>query len=358
MRIFIATDAWKPQVNGVVRTYENLCRELEAMGHHVTVCSPLDFMTLPCPGYAEIRLAFARRSVIADRLKKGSYDHVHIATEGPIGWATRAVCLRRGIRFTTSFHTRFPEYIEAYTGLPAWVSYIVQRRFHRAGMGMLVATRSLKDELKRRGFRRLLLWPRGVDTTQFRPDPDRAPDREPTFLYVGRVSREKNIEAFLNLDLPGRKIVVGDGPQLASLRKLYSTVDFRGAKSGDELCSIYAGADVFVFPSRTDTFGLVLLEAMASGLPVAAFPVTGPIDVVTPGLTGILSEDLRTAALDALTLDRNVVRAEALRHAWSRVADMFLANIRDARRAAGLAKRVQKAKAGSPRMKPTPTPVS
>jgi glycosyltransferase involved in cell wall biosynthesis len=364
MRIFIATDAWQPQVNGVVRTYENLRRELEAMGHTVTVLSPLDFLTLPCPGYAEIRLAFARRSVIASHLKNGAYDHVHIATEGPIGWATRNVCLRRGIRFTTSFHTRFPEYIEAYTGLPAWVSYVVQRRFHRAGMGMLVATASLKEELARRGFGRLMLWPRGVDTTHFQPDPERA-DRgndgasEPTFLCVGRVSREKNIEAFLDLDLPGRKVVVGDGPLLPTLRRRYPDVDFRGAKTGKDLAREYANADVFVFPSRTDTFGLVLLEAMASGLPVAAYPVTGPIDVVTPGLTGILSEDLRSAALDALTLDRRVIRTQSLRHDWSRVADIFLANIREARRAAGLGKRIlDKVKDTSPRLKPTPRPAS
>jgi 1,2-diacylglycerol 3-alpha-glucosyltransferase/glucuronosyltransferase len=360
MRILIATDAWKPQVNGVVRTYENLTRELEAAGHSVTILSPLDFATLPCPGYREIRLALARRSVVAAFMKRGEYDHVHIATEGPIGWATRGVCLRRGIRFTTSFHTRFPEYIEAYTGLPAWISYAFQRRFHRPGIGMLVATPSLKAELAGRGFRRLMLWSRGVDTAQFKPRPQSesevpAEKKEPTFLYVGRVSREKNVEAFLDLDLPGRKVVVGDGPILGFLRRQYPDVIFRGAKMGDDLAREYASADVFVFPSRTDTFGLVLLEAMASGLGIAAYPVTGPIDVVTPGVTGCLNEDLRAAALDALKLDRDQIRVQAMRHDWSRVASIFLANIYQARRAIGFGKRFVGAKSKAPQIKPRAT---
>jgi len=349
MRIFIATDAWKPQVNGVVRTYENLKRELEAAGHFVTILSPLDFATLPCPGYREIRLALARRSQVARILKQGNYDHVHIATEGPIGLATRGVCLRKGIRFTTSFHTRFPEYIEAYTGLPAWISYAFQRWFHRPGIGMFVATRSLKAELSGRGFRRLMLWSRGVDTAQFKPrsevrDRSSGEGSGPTFLYVGRVSREKNVEAFLNLDLPGRKVVVGDGPILGHLRRQFPDVIFKGAKTGQDLAREYADADVFVFPSRTDTFGLVLLEAMASGLGVAAYPVTGPIDVVTPGVTGCLDEDLRAAALAALELDRDQVRVQAMRHDWSRVANLFLANIYQARRVAGLGKRIIRAR--------------
>lgn len=361
MRIFIATDAWKPQVNGVVRTYENLKRELEAAGHFVTILSPLDFATLPCPGYREIRLALARRSQVAALLKQGNYDHVHIATEGPIGLATRGVCLRKGIRFTTSFHTRFPEYIEAYTGLPAWISYAFQRWFHRAGIGMFVATPSLKAELSGRGFRRLMLWSRGVDTAQFRPRPParnvtQTGEAGPTFLYVGRVSREKNVEAFLNLDLPGRKVVVGDGPILGYLRRQYPDVVFKGAKSGEDLAQEYSNADVFVFPSRTDTFGLVLLEAMASGLGVAAYPVTGPIDVVTPGVTGCLDEDLKAAALAALKLDRDQVRVQAMRHDWSRVANLFLANIYQARRAAGLGKRLLKARAAkSLQIKPRAT---
>ncbi|MBS0233320.1 MAG: glycosyltransferase family 1 protein [Proteobacteria bacterium] len=358
MRILIATDAWKPQVNGVVRTYENLKRELESAGHSVAILSPLDFATLPCPGYKEIRLALARRSQIAALMQRSSFDHVHIATEGPIGWATRAVCLRRGVRFTTSFHTRFPEYIEAYTGLPAWISYAIQRRFHRPGIGMFVATPSLKAELSRRGFRRLMLWSRGVDTTQFKPrtsGEEGAKKDGPTFLYVGRVSREKNVEAFLDLDLPGRKVVVGDGPILGFLRRQYPDAIFKGAKTGDDLAREYADADVFVFPSRTDTFGLVLLEAMASGLGIAAYPVTGPIDVVTPGVTGWLDEDLKSAAMAALTLDRDQIRVQAMRRDWSRVADVFLANISQARRAAGLGKRLIAARLKSLQIRPRPT---
>lgn len=367
MRILIATDAWKPQVNGVVRTYENLKRELEATGHTVTILSPLDFATLPCPGYREIRLALARRSSIAVLLRDGGYDHVHIATEGPIGWATRAVCLRNGIRFTTSFHTRFAEYIETYTGLPAWISYAFQRRFHRPSIGTLVATPSLKADLSRRGFRRLMLWGRGVDTNQFKPrielrpacDSGAAADKtEPTFLYVGRVSREKNVEAFLKLDLPGRKVVVGDGPILESLRRQYSDVIFKGAKTGDELAREYAAADVFVFPSRTDTFGLVLLEAMASGLGIAAYPVTGPIDVVTPGVTGYLDEDLKAAALGALKLDRDQIRVQAMQRDWARVANIFLANVHQARRATGLGRRLFRARDGVPHIKPSARPAS
>lgn len=366
MRILIATDAWKPQVNGVVRTYENLKRELEAAGHSITILSPLDFATLPCPGYREIRLALARRSSIALLLRDGGFDHVHIATEGPIGWATRAVCLRNGVRFTTSFHTRFAEYIETYTGLPTWISYAFQRRFHRPSIGTLVATPSLKADLSRRGFRRLMLWGRGVDTNQFKPrveplppsDQAVADKTEPTFLYVGRVSREKNVEAFLKLDLPGRKVVIGDGPILGLLRRQYADVVFKGAKTGDDLAREYANADVFVFPSRTDTFGLVLLEAMASGLGIAAYPVTGPIDVVTPGVTGYLDDDLKAAALASLKLDRDQIRVQAMQRDWARVANIFLANIHQARRATGLGRKLFRARASVPQIKPSARPVS
>jgi glycosyltransferase involved in cell wall biosynthesis len=359
MRILIATDAWRPQVNGVVRTYENLQRELEAAGHSVTIISPSNFVTLPCPGYREIRLALPRMSLIAKHVLRSGAEHVHIATEGPIGWATRSICLRHRVRFTTSFHTRFPEYLEAYTGLPAWISYAVQQHFHRRAIGTLVATPSLRDDLTRRGFDRLMLWPRGVDTAQFQQRSVKTPRAdEPTFLYVGRVSREKNVEAFLDLDLPGRKVIVGDGPLLPALRRRYPTVFFKGAKFGAELAAEYSGADVFVFPSRTDTFGLVLLEAMASGLPIAAYPVTGPIDVVREGITGCLSADLRAAALAALSLDPSVVRAEALRHDWSRVAATFLANIYESRRAAGFNGSASKAKSQSPRIKQSPKPIA
>ena len=217
----------------MVGTYEHLRHELEAAGHEVTILSPLDFATLPCPGYGEIRLALPRRSIISAHLIKGGYDHIHIATEGPIGWVTRSICLRRAIRFTTSYHTRFPEYLKANIGVPAWLGYAAQRRFHGPALATLVATPSLKDDLQRRGFNHLKLWPRGVDTAHFRPlaDSDKA-GREPVFLYVGRVSREKNVEAFLDLELPGKKSVVGDGPLLATLHRRYPDVQFKGTKTG------------------------------------------------------------------------------------------------------------------------------
>ena len=323
MRILIATDAWRPQINGVVRTYENLRNALEESGHEVVVLSPSDFMTLPCPGYREIRLAVPNMRRISEYVLRSGVEHVHIATEGPIGWATRAICLRYGIRFTTSFHTRFPEYLETYIGLPASISYRVQRRFHRRSIGTFVATPSLKNELERRGFERLMLWARGVDTTLFHPRSNAERNTAlPTFLYVGRVSPEKNIGAFLDLDLPGRKVVVGDGPLLNTLKEQHPEVEFKGAKAGEALAAEYGSADVFVFPSRTDTFGLVMLEAMASGLPIAAFPVMGPIDIVTPGLTGILSDDLREAALQALKLDPLKGRAEAKNFDWSSVGEV------------------------------------
>jgi glycosyltransferase involved in cell wall biosynthesis len=359
MRILIATDAWRPQINGVVRTYENLRLALEDSGHEVSVLSPSDFMTLPCPGYREIRLALPNMALISERVLRRDIEHVHIATEGPIGWATRAICLRHGIRFTTSFHTRFPEYLETYIGLPASISYRVQRRFHSRSIGTFVATPSLKSELERRGFKRLILWARGVDTTVFRPRPAEAnPSCTPTLLYVGRVSREKNVEAFLDLDLPGRKVVVGDGPLLPALRRKYPNIDFKGAKTGDALAAEYSAADVFVFPSRSDTFGLVLLEAMASGVPIAAYPVMGPIDIVTPGVTGVLSDDLRAAALKALALDPLQVRAEAMKHDWSSVGEIFVDNIYRARGAARPAGRSVKAKGKSPQIKRSPKPVA
>jgi glycosyltransferase involved in cell wall biosynthesis len=359
MRILIATDAWRPQINGVVRTYENLRRCLEVSGHPVTIISPLNFATLPCPGYREIRLAIPNLAAIAEAILRSGIEHVHIATEGPIGWATRAICLRHNLRFTTSFHTRFPEYLETYIGLPASISYRVQKCFHRPSIGTFIATPSLKYELERRGFERLILWSRGVDTAQFRPRPATAIAREmPTFLYVGRVSREKNVEAFLDLDLPGRKVVVGDGPLLTHLSPRYPDVDFKGAKTGDALAAEYSAADVFVFPSRTDTFGLVLLEAMASGLPIAAYPVMGPIDIVKPGVTGILSDDLRSAATAALALDRLRLRAEAMKHDWSSVADIFVDTIYRARGAARPAGRPVKAKSKSPQSKRSPKAVA
>jgi glycosyltransferase involved in cell wall biosynthesis len=255
---------------------------------------------------------------------------VHIATEGPIGWMARRYCRARAIPFTTSFHTRFPEYLVQRFAIPtAWTTAIL-RHFHNAGRGLMAATPSLARELEAQGFERVMPWTRGVDTDLFRPRPVRHFGEGPVFLYVGRLAAEKSIADFLDLDLPGRKVVVGGGPQLAELEARYPDVLFTGKRTGEALAECYASADVFVFPSRTDTFGMVLLEAMASGLPVAAFPVTGPIDIVVPGETGILSEDLRGAAIAALQLDRARIRSKASEFGWEGAARLFLANITSA----------------------------
>ena len=327
MRILVATDAWHPQVNGVVRTYERLGKELEALGVELSVLAPHEFRNVPCPTYPEIRLAIPGWRRVAQRLAAEKPDAVHIATEGPIGWMVRRYCRARAIPFTTSFHTRFPEYLAQRFAIPvAWTTAVL-RRFHNAGRGLMVATASLARELEAQGFERVMPWTRGVDTELFHPRPVRHFGEAPVFLYVGRIAAEKSIADFLDLDLPGRKVVVGGGPQLAELTARYPDVLFTGKKTGAALAECYASADVFVFPSRTDTFGMVLLEAMASGLPVAALPVTGPIDIVMPGVTGILSEDLRQAALAALKLDRARIRTEAAEFGWDNAARLFLANI-------------------------------
>jgi glycosyltransferase involved in cell wall biosynthesis len=330
MRILVATDAWHPQVNGVVRTYERLSEELKTLGVELCVLAPHEFYNLPCPTYPEIRLALPGWTRVARRFRELMPDAVHIATEGPIGWMARRYCRARAIPFTTSFHTRFPEYLAQRFAIPtAWTTAIL-RRFHNAGRGLMAATPSLAHELETHGFERVMPWTRGVDTDLFRPRPVRNFGAGPVFLYVGRVSAEKNITAFLDLDLPGRKAVVGGGPQLAELQASYPHVLFTGKRTGEALAECYASADVFVFPSRTDTFGMVLLEAMASGLPVAAFPVTGPKDIVIPGETGVLSESLREAALSALRLDRQHIRAKAAEFGWEGAARLFLANITSA----------------------------
>jgi glycosyltransferase involved in cell wall biosynthesis len=330
MRILIATDAWHPQVNGVVRTYERLTEQLAGLGVELSVLAPHEFRTVPCPTYPEIRLAVPGFGRIAQRFQAFRPEAVHVATEGPIGWMARRYCRARRLPFTTSFHTRFPEYLAQRFALPAGWTTAVLRRFHNAGSGLMVATPSLARELESNGFERVLPWTRGVDTGLFRPRPVRLFGEGPVFLYVGRIATEKNITAFLALDLPGRKVVVGGGPQLEELRARYPAVLFTGKRTGEALAQCYASADVLVFPSRTDTFGMVLLEAMASGLPVATFPVTGPIDVVKLGETGMLSEDLRRAALDALSLDRARVRARAQDFSWENTARLFLANITSA----------------------------
>lgn len=330
MRVLIATDAWKPQVNGVVRTYELLDSEVRELGVELAFLTPQDFRTVPCPTYPEIRLAIPGYHYVIERLGCIRPDSVHIATEGPIGWMTRAFCRSRRIPFTTSFHTRFPEYLSSRFGLPESWTYAAQRRFHNAGAGVMVASQSLSEDLSRRGFQRLMPWTRGVDTEHFRPRDVRRFGEAPVFLYVGRVAVEKNIGAFLDLDLHGRKVVVGTGPMLDTLRLRHPDVLFTGKLVGEDLAEAYASSDVFVFPSVTDTFGIVLLEAMASGLPVAAYPVTGPIDNVPHGRAGYLDADLRVAALKALELDRAVVRQHALGFGWDVAARMFVSNIESA----------------------------
>lgn len=336
MHVALVTDAWFPQINGVVRTLSLVKQELEAMGHRLSVFAPHQFKTLPCPTYPEIRLALLQGGRLRRRLGEDRPQAIHIATEGPLGMAARSFCLSRKLPFTTSYHTRFPEYVSARFPVPTAWGYRVMRWFHRPSAGVMVATQSLRDELADRGFGNLQTWSRGVDLTLFRPRPELFDGCEapydlprPVFLFVGRVAVEKNIEAFLKLDLPGSKLVVGDGPQLPELKRRYPDAHFAGAKQGEDLARHYAAADVFVFPSLTDTFGLVLLEALASGLPVAAYPVTGPKDVIGPDpAAGVLDEDLGRAARAALSLDRTHARAYAERFSWRATAELFLTNLR------------------------------
>jgi len=331
MRILVATDAWYPQVNGVVRTYARLAQETGSHGAELTFFTSAGFRTIPCPAYPSIRLAMPNLKRARQAIEAVEADLIHIATEGPIGLMARAYCLRRRRPFTTSYHTKFPEYASALLGIPPCWSFAAMRHFHNSGAGTMVATPSLQAELGQRGFKRLMPWTRGVDTDLFYPSAARIFGRDrPVFLYVGRISKEKNLEAFLSANLPGLKVVVGTGPLLPALKESFPAVVFAGPKWGEELAAHYASADVFVFPSRTDTFGLVMLEAMASGVPVAAYPVTGPLDVVRSGVSGILDEDLAKAARAALELDRTKVREDAFRFSWARTAELFIANITSA----------------------------
>ncbi|MCP9456620.1 MAG: glycosyltransferase family 1 protein [Nitrospira sp.] len=325
MKILIATDAWLPQVNGVVRTLGYTVEHLRQMGHEVRLITPEHFRTYPCPTYPSIRLALFPKPGVKRALEAFRPQAVHIATEGPIGHAVRALCRSRSLPFTTSYHTQFPEYVRARWPVPLDWSYAYLRRFHGCAARTMVATESMRSLLRARGFRHLEIWARGVDSELFQPGPKSLlSDPRPISMYVGRVAVEKNIEAFLQLDLPGSKYVVGDGPDLEPLRRRYPGVRFTGKKSGRELAAHLAAADVFVFPSLTDTFGLVLLEAMACGVPVAAYPVTGPIDVVRQGKTGVLDHDLRRAVLGALTLDPADCVAYARQQSWRNCTERFL----------------------------------
>jgi glycosyltransferase involved in cell wall biosynthesis len=329
IRLVLVTDAWAPQVNGVVNALGHVTDILRSWGDELMVIAPDRFRTIPCPTYPEIRLALARPADIAVLIERAPPSaFVHIATEGPLGFLARRYCMARGRPFSTSYHTKFPEYLSARVPVPKSWGYAFMRRFHNAGRGCMVATPSLRDDLAARGFNSLMLWSRGVDHHLFRPRPDADLGLErPVFLYVGRVAVEKNIEAFLRLDLPGSKAVVGDGPQRAALSQAYPEAHFLGEFRGEKLASAYAAADVFVFPSRTDTFGNVLLEALASGLPVAAFPVTGPRDVVTHPSVGVLNDDLGKAARSALLLPRSAARDFALSFTWQASAKQFRDNV-------------------------------
>ena len=327
MRVLVATDAWHPQVNGVVRTYERLAQEAPELGFEVSFLAPPLFRTLPCPTYPEIRLALAGPRAIARHIEELRPDFIHIATEGPIGFMTRRYCRKTKHPFTTSYHTRFPEYVSARLPVPGDWCYALQRRFHNGAAGTFVATPSMTAELKARGFERLMPWSRGVDVDLFRPRPVRLYGPKLVFLYVGRIAVEKNIKAFLDLDLPGRKVLVGGGPQTTELAKAYPDALFTGPKHGEELAQAYASADVFVFPSLTDTFGLVLLEALASGVPVAAYPVSGPKDVLTDPRAGVLRSNLHEASLRALDLDREAARQHALLYSWENSARQFIENV-------------------------------
>lgn len=328
-RLLIATDAWHPQVNGVVRSLERMIEAAPAHGVEPVLLTPDDFASMPLPGYPEIRLSLATASHAAERLGVLQPTHVHIATEGPIGHAVRRACRARGRTFTTSYHTRFPEYLAARAPVPETWSYAWLRRFHAAAGGTMVSTPSLRRELEERGFTRLMNWTRGVDTLLFRPQTSDALDglARPIFLFVGRLAVEKNLAAFLSLDLPGTKVFVGDGPDRSRLQALDGGARFLGALTGEALARTYAAADVFVFPSLTDTFGIVLLEALACGLPVAAFPTTGPLDVIGGTGAGVLDRDLRAASLAALEIPRERCREVALRYSWAESARQFYGNI-------------------------------
>jgi glycosyltransferase involved in cell wall biosynthesis len=330
MKILIVTDAWEPQVNGVVRTLKSTRRELERLGHQVDVLSPLEFKTIPCPTYPEIRLSLFPAAQVRKRLREAQPDALHIATEGPLGMAARGFAVRHGMPFTTAYHTRFPEYVKARFGIPLAVTYKFLRWFHGKSQAVLVPTKVVKSDLESYGFspERVVLWSRGVELEIFKPGEPMANNlRPPVWLYVGRVAVEKNIEAFLALDLPGSKWVAGEGPLLETLKHRYPDVRFTGVLNQVQLASLYNAASVFVFPSRTDTFGLVLLEAMACGCPVAAYPVTGPVDVIGDSPAGVLDNDLRAAALAALKIDRALPRAHAERFSWEACSRQFLEHL-------------------------------
>lgn len=330
MRIAIITDAWEPQVNGVVNTLQQTRNCLIQDGHDVHMITPKGYRSIPCPTYPEIRLSlFPKRRLYAS-LREFDPQSIHIATEGPLGLAARKYCLKHDLAFTTSYHTQFPQYVRARFPIPLGWSYRFLRWFHGSAERTFVPTPAQQRDLEEHGFDNVVVWGRGVDTETFKPYPkDKLTQPRPIWIYLGRVSVEKNIEAFLDLELPGTKFVIGDGPAMASLKQKYIDTEFLGYKFGADLAKHLAAGDVFVFPSRTDTYGLVMLEAMACGLPVAAYPVTGPIDVVQQGITGCLDEDLKNACKKALELNPDHCRNEALQRTWRRATQQFFEYLSD-----------------------------
>ena len=332
LKIVVATDAWKPQLNGVVRTLDTLGRILTKFGNEVLYITPNEFRSIPLPSYPEIRLSLMPNRKVAKMINEFKPDAIHIATEGPIGRAARRFCKRRRYPFTTSFHTRFAEYAHERWSVPTKWGYAVLTDFHKDGETMMVATPGLMDELHERGFQNMKLWSRGVDLEQFIPGDRSFLDHlpRPIFLYVGRLAVEKSIEDFLEADVPGTKLLVGDGPQMDELKAKYKEAVFTGPKFGDELTKYYQGSDVFVFPSRTDTFGLVNVEALACGVPVASYPVRGPLEILNgaPPECGCLDEDLTKACLQAYEKgDAVACREWAERYSWDAATRQFVANL-------------------------------
>lgn len=328
MHLLIVTDAWFPQINGVVRTLSTTREKLIELGHRVDVVAPDRFKSVPCPTYPEIRLALCTPSRVGRMIEALDPEAVHIATEGPLGWAARSWLRRRGLPFTSSFHTLFPQYLKMRFGLPERVSFSGIRRFHGSARATMYSTPSLRAMLESKGFENLVRWVRGVDTLAFTPgEAEALPFPRPIQLYVGRVAMEKSVEDFLALDTPGSKVVVGDGPQRQELAARYPDVHFLGTLRGEALVRHYRAADVFVFPSRTDTLGLVMLEALACGVPVAAYPVQGPLDVVSDSGAGLLDHDLGAAVRGAIGIDPVLCRARALEFSWDESVREFLGNL-------------------------------
>jgi len=329
MKIMIVTDAWEPQVNGVVRTLKQTMHELRKLGHEIEMITPLGFKTIPCPTYPDISLSLFPGKKVIQKMTDFEPDAIHIATEGPLGIAARSYALKNKLPFTTAYHTRFPEYVKARTGIPLAITYKFLRWFHDPSLALMAPTEVVIKDLKHYGFSNTVLWTRGVDLDVFKMQESKVLDSDPPiFLCVGRVAVEKNIEAFLELKLPGSKWVVGDGPALEGLKNKYPHVNYLGVLQQEELAKVYAAADVFVFPSKTDTFGLVLLEAMACGLPVAAYPVTGPIDVLGDSEAGVMRENLQEACLLALRIPKSEARKHAEKFSWKVASEQFLDHLK------------------------------